>query len=86
MNVNETVESTTIGYCRIIKQFWDEKEKDWIDKKFVKVWNSSSHLRQIDVSWFVRHYGNAVYGQTWWTTIDSIVMEERIYTHWALTH
>jgi len=72
----------------ITKKFWDEKEKDWVDKKFVRIWNTTSEVRKgyLDVSWFVKHYGSPIYGHNWWTAFDSIVMEERIYTHWALSH
>lgn len=34
--------------------------------------------------WLKSHYGKTHYGHKWWSTFNSIVMNEKIYIHWKL--
>ena len=36
------------------------------------------------IDWLTKHYGKYSYQSTWWSTHNSIVMRDNIYTHWKL--
>lgn len=41
-------------------------------------------LKRETIDWLTTNYGNLRYQNTWWSTHNSIVMRDTIYTHWKL--
>lgn len=59
------------------KTFWNGSE--WETMKFYEL---KGEVKTIE--WLSTHYKKPVYSQTWWTTFNTIAMNEKIYIHWKL--
>lgn len=56
---------------------------DWEDRVFYEITRFPMG-RQNTIDWLLEHYHNKVYADTWWVTVNGIVMNEKIYTHYKL--
>ncbi len=61
----------------IYKKVWDNNQ--WVDCAFYWVEPRSKTLE-----WLRHHYGRGEYSVTWWKTVNSIWVKNKIYTHWKL--
>jgi hypothetical protein len=52
----------------------------WEERIFYEV----RPLTKTTIDWLVNNYGSLNYQNTWWSTHNSIVMRDSIYTHWKL--
>ena len=52
----------------------------WEERVFYEIRPAS--ISTLD--WLHHHYGQHKYQTTWWSTHNSIVMRDTIYTHWKL--
>jgi hypothetical protein len=55
----------------------------WEDRVFYEITRFPMG-RQNTIDWLLEHYHDRVYAGTWWTTVNGIVMNEKIYTHYKL--
>jgi len=55
----------------------------WEDRVFYEI-TQFPMGRQNTMSWLSKTYGQFKYSDTWWTTVNGIVMNEKIYTHYKL--
>ena len=53
---------------------------DWEERIFYEI----KPLKSSHVNWLTEQYGRMRYQHTWWSTHTSIVMSDKIYTHWKL--
>lgn len=77
----EYIEPEVIPFRTLKKSVWNGKE--WEVYIFHEMKKKESEKRKI-VEWLQEHYGRSGYVKTWWTTFDSVVMRDIIYTHWKL--
>lgn len=68
-------------YFRKLKKTVPDDNGGWEERTFVALTKDVADARQ----WLDFHYGEAKYCDTWWYSPDTIVMSEKIYTHYALT-
>lgn len=68
-------------YFRKLKKTVPDGNNGWEEKTFYAITKDVSVARQ----WLQKNYGEAKYCQTWWYSPDTIVMSEKIYTHYALS-
>ncbi len=66
---------------RKLKKTVPDGNGGWEERNFCVITKNVSIARQ----WLQCHYGEAKYCDTWWYAPDTIVMSEKIYTHYALT-
>ena len=66
---------------RKIKKTVPDGNNGWEEKTFYAITKNVVQARQ----WLHQKYGEAKYCQTWWYAPDTVVMSEKIYTHYALT-
>lgn len=52
----------------------------WEERTFYEIRPAS--ISTLD--WLHNNYGGYSYQNTWWSTHNSIVMRDKIYTHWKL--
>lgn len=67
-------------YFRKLKKTVPDGNNGWEERIFYAITKDVSIARQ----WLDYHYGEAKYCDTWWYSPDTIVMSEKIYTHYAL--
>jgi hypothetical protein len=68
-------------HFRKIKKTMPDGKGGWEERIFYAITKNVASARQ----WLVQKYGEAQYCQTWWYSPDTIIMSEKIYTHYALT-
>lgn len=61
----------------ITKKVWDKKE--WCDGIFYEL--PKTHQC---IDWLKTHYGYPEYSVSWWKTVDSVWVRDKIYIHWKL--
>ncbi len=55
----------------------------WEERIFYEIKENDTKRRLME-DWLTQHYGRAAYTITWWKTHTSVVMCDKIYTHWRL--
>lgn len=68
-------------YFRKLKKTIPDGNNGWEERIFYAITKDVSIARQ----WLQKNYGEAKYSDTWWYSPDTIVMSEKIYTHYALS-
>jgi hypothetical protein len=68
-------------YFRKLKKIVPDGNNGWEERTFYALTKNVAVARQ----WLDYHYGKAKYANTWWEAPDTIVMSEKIYTHYALS-
>jgi len=68
-------------HFRKLKKTVPDGNNGWEERTFVVITKDVSEARQ----WLQQHYGESKYSDTWWYSPGSIVMSEKIYTHYALS-
>lgn len=68
-------------YFRKLKKIVPDGNNGWEERTFYALTKNVSSARQ----WLQQNYGEAKYSNTWWYSPDTIVMSEKIYTHYALS-
>ena len=68
-------------YFRKLKKTVPDGNTGWEERTFYAITKNVVDARQ----WLQKNYGEAKYCNTWWYSPDTIVMSEKIYTHYALT-
>jgi len=68
-------------YFRKLKKTVSDGNGGWEERTFVAITKNVAVARQ----WLQQKYGEARYSDTWWYSPDTIVMSEKIYTHYALS-
>lgn len=68
-------------YFRKLKKIVPDGNNGWEERNFYAITKNVSSARQ----WLQKNYGEAKYSNTWWYSPDTIVMSEKIYTHYALS-
>jgi hypothetical protein len=68
-------------YFRKLKKIVPDGNNGWEERTFYAITKNVADARQ----WLHFHYGEAKYSNTWWYSPDTIVMSEKIYTHYALS-
>lgn len=79
---NQTIATEIIveeprNYRKFKKTLWNGTE--WETMYFYELKQTTELL-----DWLQEHYKNKRYSNTWWTTFNSIAMNEKIYIHWKL--
>jgi hypothetical protein len=68
-------------YFRKLKKTVPDGNNGWEERIFYAITKDVASARQ----WLQQKYGEAKYCQTWWYSPDTIVMSEKIYTHYSLS-
>ena len=68
-------------YFRKLKKIVPDGNNGWEERTFYALTKNVADARQ----WLDFHYGKAKYSNTWWESPGTIVMSEKIYTHYALS-
>lgn len=77
----EYIDETPINFRKIVKKF--SNDGVWEDRVFYQMILPESKLRDIR-EWLTKQYGASIYGNNWWATYSTVVMRDKIYTHWKL--
>jgi hypothetical protein len=78
--VTEYVDFKPVHF-RKLKKIVPDGNNGWEERTFYALTKNVAVARQ----WLYEHYGKAKYANTWWESPDTIVMSEKIYTHYALS-
>jgi len=69
-------------YFRIFKKTVPV-DNTWEDRVFYEI-KKFPMGRNETIDWLLKHYSNEEYAGTWWTTVNGICMNQKIYTHYKL--
>ena len=86
--------SSNLGLTPIDYQYIDEEpinfrklkktvpigDGNWEERVFYEI----KPMKRETIDWLTTHYGRLSYQNTWWSTHTSVVMNDKIYTHWKL--
>ena len=75
----EIVEVEPVHF-RKLKKTVPDGNNGWEERTFVAITKDVADVNQ----WLLQKYGEAKYCDTWWYSPNTIVMSEKIYTHYAL--
>jgi hypothetical protein len=67
-------------YFRKLKKTVPDGNNGWEERHFCVITKNVHDARQ----WLQKNYGEAKYCNTWWYSPDTVIMSEKIYTHYAL--
>lgn len=74
------IDDEVINFRTIKKTVHENGE--WVVKTFYELKDVPIRVTSL---WLIEHYGDAQYVKTWWGTHTSVVMSDKIYTHWKLS-
>lgn len=66
---------------RKLKKTVPDGNGGWEERTFYALTKDVADARQ----WLQKNYGESRYSLTWWYSPDTVVMSEKIYTHYALS-
>lgn len=70
---------------RKLKKVVPDGNNGWEERIFyMSTLDNSSYFR-IAKDWLTEKYGDPKYCSTWWAVSNTVVMSEKIYTHYALS-
>lgn len=75
----QDVDDTPINFRKLKKTMFNGV--DWEDRIFYET-RENVHTAH---NWLQKKYGDSRYCVTWWATHTSIVMSDKIYTHYRLS-
>lgn len=61
----------------IQKKIWEDNQ--WSSCTFYEV--KETHTL---IDWLKSNYGRQQYSVTWWRTVNSVWLRDKIYTHWKM--
>jgi len=76
--INDYVDDEPITFRTFKKTIHNGNE--WEEKIFYEIKNN----QRTAANWLREKYGSPKYCEAWWQTHTSIVMSEKVYTHYAL--
>lgn len=77
----QEIEEVEPVHFRKLKKTVPDGEYGWEERTFYALTKNVNTARQ----WLQKNYGEAKYCDTWWFAPDTVVMSEKIYTHYALS-
>lgn len=78
VNYEEIIDVEPVNFRKLKKTV--PSNGGWEERTFYEVRPAS--ISTLD--WLHNNYGGHSYQNTWWSTHNSIVMRDKIYTHWKL--
>jgi hypothetical protein len=78
----EYIDEAPINFRKIVKKV--SENGTWEEKVFYQMIMSEKEKYKVK-EWLYDRYGEPSYGGTWWMTHSTIVMIDKIYTHWKLS-
>ena len=90
MAIAQGINGTFVSYNEMDDPIYFRKFKKtvsvdnvWEDRVFYEI-TKTPMGRQTTETWLNEHYGYRKYAETWWTTVNGICMNEKIYLHYKL--